>query len=502
MMRASWIAAALAVGLAAAPVSAQAPRTPVRLTLDEAVRRALEAGEEVRVARAQLNAANSQVVVARADAFPQVRAGVSYQRTFASPFQTSGGGGPDTLGPFEPDPSAPIEDRVQYLEDEYPNMLPRGLQYLFSDLPFGQANTWTGNVTVSQLLFQGGKVGAGLRGARAFRRTAEEQLAEVREDITYQTRQAFLDALFTQRLVQIAEGGKALAEEQLRRVESNQRVGGAADYDLLRAQVEAANQDPVVIEARNASDLAQLRLRQLVNVPPEVPIELDAGPLLRRDSIPEVDLEAMVVSASTRAAVYAAEAAVEARQAAVSYYKGDYWPALRANLYLGAQAYPNGFVPASQAWRKDWNLSFTISWGLFEGLRTRGQVDQARAQLAETEAQLERTREQVALQIEAARLELMRARTLLGARRQTVQQAERAQYLATVRYSNGIATQLEVTDARLALQRAQVNEAQALRDYLLGVAAVERAIGRRLPVRMVELRAAADAAPVRNGGSE
>jgi outer membrane protein TolC len=80
-----------------------------------------------------------------------------------------------------------------------------------------------------------------------------------------------------------------------------------------------------------------------------------------------------------------------------------------------------------------------------------------------------------------------------------VQQAVRAQYLASVRYSNGIATQLEVTDTRLALQQAQVNEAQAVRDYLQGLAAVERALGRPLPVRMGERRAATGAR-VNEGG--
>jgi outer membrane protein TolC len=51
-----------------------------------------------------------------------------------------------------------------------------------------------------------------------------------------------------------------------------------------------------------------------------------------------------------------------------------------------------------------------------------------------------------------------------------------------VRYANGIATALEVSDARLALQQASVNEAQATRDYLLAIAALERALGRPVPL--------------------
>jgi outer membrane protein TolC len=63
-----------------------------------------------------------------------------------------------------------------------------------------------------------------------------------------------------------------------------------------------------------------------------------------------------------------------------------------------------------------------------------------------------------------------------------VRQARRANQIATVRYNNGMSTQLEVSDSRLVAQRAEVNEAQALRDYLVGLAELERALGRPAPV--------------------
>jgi outer membrane protein TolC len=466
----------------------QAQQPPLRLTLAEAVRRATERGEEVRLAQSSVSDAHAQVVQARADAMPQVRLGMTYQRTFASPLRSSTTG--SSLPPFAPDTSLPVDQRLKYLEDEYPNAVQRGLSGLFSNSSFGAANTWTGNMTVSQLLFQGNKVGAGLRGARAFERGAREQLEETRQDISYRTRQAYLNALYAERLVAIAEGGKALSEEQLRRVELNQRVGGAADYDLLRAQVEAANQEPVVIAARNDRDIAMLQLRALVNVPPETPIELDATVLASADTTTEVDWEAIRSLAATRAAIAVAEANVEVRRQVVTYYRGDLWPALRFNLYLGAQAYPSGFTP--QTWRKDWNAAMSVSWPIFEGFRTRGQISQARAQLDQAELQLAQQREAVSLEVDRARAELMRARALLTARRQTVIQATRAQHLASVRFANGIATPLEVSDARLALQQAQLNEAQATRDYLVGMAAMEKALGRPVPIRAVVQRAAMD----------
>jgi outer membrane protein TolC len=476
----------------------QPAAAPLRLTLAEAVRRATERGEEVRLAQSAVDDAHSQVVQARADALPQVRLGMTYQRTFASPFQSSGTG--PNFGSFSPDTSLPLDQRVRYLESQYDSTVGRGIGSLFASTPFGSENTWTGNLTVSQLLFQGNKVGAGLRGARAYERASREQLEETRQDVVYRTRQAYLNALYAERLVTIAEGGRALSEEQLRRVELNQRVGGAADYDLLRAQVEAANQEPIVIATRNDRDIAFLQLRALVNVAADTPLELDASVLASADSLVEVDWTAVTPTTANRASIAVAEAGVEVRRQAITFYRGEMWPALRFNLYLGTQAFPNGFMPSG--WRRDWNASMSVSWPIFEGFRTRGQVSQARAQLEQAELQLAQTREGVTIEVERARSELIRARALLSARRQTVTQASRAQHLASVRFANGIATPLEVSDARLALQQAQVNEAQATRDYLLGMAAMERALGRPLPTRTVERRAEMDASTRGRAGAQ
>lgn len=467
-------------GLLLVPGMLAAQEAPLRLTLQEAVRRAVEQGEEVRLASSGVDQARSQFMEARADALPELRFGLTYQRTFYSPFQSSGPAGP-ALPPFNPDTTLTLAERIRYLEQEYPNVLERQIGSLFSATPFGRPNTWTGNLTLTQTLFQGGKLGAGIAGARAYVRAARERLEETRSDIVYRTRQAYLNALFAQRLVAISEGGKALSEEQLRRVEVGQRVGSQADYDLLRAQVEVANQEPAVIAARNDRDIAFLQLRYLVNVPASTPVELDTTVLAMADSSIEPDWNALREQSPARASVAAAEANVEVQRQTVRYYRGEYWPEFRGRLYLGQQAFPDAIAPSN--WRRDWNASLIISWPLFNGFRTRGQVSLARARLNEAELQLAQAREAADMDVEQARAELARARALLSARRQTVTQAARAQHLASVRFSNGIATPLEVSDARLALQQAQVNEAQASRDYLLGLAALERALGKPLPMR-------------------
>ena len=61
--------------------------------------------------------------------------------------------------------------------------------------------------------------------------------------------------------------------------------------------------------------------------------------------------------------------------------------------------------------------------------------------------------------------------------RRTIEQAERGLRIGEVRYENGIATQLEVLDAQLALTQARTNHLRALYEYSIARVNLRRATG-------------------------
>ncbi|MGD0483681.1 MAG: TolC family protein, partial [Gemmatimonadales bacterium] len=439
------------------------------------------------MARAQVLQARGQVTQAWASALPEIRGSLTYQRTFASVFSGLGQVA-DTSHPFQPDTTLSLADRVRYLE--------RGLQdgsaskagvgqfvgQYFGNLPFGRPNTYIAAITVNQTLFQGGKVGAGIRGAHAFERAALATLDDTQQDLAYRVKLAYLNALFARRMLDISEATQAQVNEHLRTVTVNHRIGATGDYDLLRSQVESANQEPQVIASRNSRENAELELKRLTNVPVDQPVELTTVVLTDADSLPEVDSVALDADTPDRSSLAAAEANVDFRRQAVRVYRADAYPLLKFTMSYGGQAYPASVFPTYGDFLKDWNASISLSMPLFDGFRNRGIVQQAQAELSRAEAQASQAHEGVAIQVAEARSEMDRARALVSARRETVAQASRAYHLADVRYTNGIASSLEVSDSRLALQQARVNEAQSTRDYLVAMAGLERALGRPVPL--------------------
>ena len=127
-----------------------------------------------------------------------------------------------------------------------------------------------------------------------------------------------------------------------------------------------------------------------------------------------------------------------------------------------------------------WESTFLPA--VFDGLRTKSNLDNAHALVDAANTQLALVREQVAIEGAAARAEFGRARTLFDARRQTVAEATEAYDLAVLRNARGVGTALDVSDAQLNLVRAEVNAARAIYDVFLAAAELARTTGRPIPL--------------------
>lgn len=459
-------ALSLLVALAAATprtASAQAAASndTLRLGLGEAVSLALRGSDEVLLALSEVEVADAQVTVARAAGLPQLRLNTSYNRAFESARANA-------VGQL-----------------------------------FNQPETYAATLSLSQPLFQGGRLRAASRAATSLRNASRLDAEEVRASMTMQVQRAYLTALLADRFVDIRAENLALATARMEQVERLEQAGRAARYDLLRARVERSNLEPLLIAARNDRELALLEIKRLLNVPVDQPIALTTG----IDTVTAQQLAESVRALegiADRAAVRAAEEDVRARREGVRVARAERLPTLGFTFQTGFQAFPPigmgfptrrgvlapSFCPEPDAtrscqnggWFQDRAAGLQLSIPVFDGLRAKGSIDLAQAQQRLAELRLRQSREQVTLEVARARAELDRARSDFAARSQTSAEADEAFRLATLRFSRGISTQLEVSDAQLALLTARTGEARATIDLYLAAAELARALGRPVPL--------------------
>jgi outer membrane protein len=457
------IPAATAAILGALPPALAAQSTQP-LSLADAEARALTLGPDVALVRERMTEAEAEVRRIRAGAFPVASANLAYNRAIRTLFDglfdggngASNGGG-NAGGGGE-----------------------NGGENPFADLPFGRANTWVAGVRVTQPLYAAGRVSIGLDIADHVRNTLRLELAETEAEVRLGVREAYLQAVFTELLVEIAEEAWSLADQQLQRVQGFRDQGIAADLDVLTARVERDNLDPRRIDARNAADLARLDLLRRVQLPPGTPIDLTT-PLAAE--LRPVDAATLRAALEARPLLQASATRIRIEEEQVRLARSGYRPTAGAFLDLGWQAFPETVFPGSGVtWREDWSAGFQVSIPLFNGFGTRAEVDGARSGVRQAELDDDRLREGLLLSFESTLSDLESTRAQVEARAGTVEQARRAVELAELRFGAGSATALELSNTRLLLQQAQVNQAEALLRYALALARLERATGGTLPL--------------------
>jgi outer membrane protein TolC len=473
-------AIATVVSLGAVPLVAQerpapAPLPPGPLTLDQVLQIAEARSESIGIATAGVQRAAGEQVRARSGRFPQLTASGSYDRALASEFSRvfgSDSGGPP-CPPFSLNPEAPLAERVSEIERAI-DCGAVGSSFFGSDddvdLPFGRKNTWRATLVFSQAVYSGGRLSAQADIAAAGREGAELAVDGARAQLLFDATQAFYDAALSERLVQIAEATLAQAEATVRQVQASYEAGAQPEFELLRARVARDNQRPAVIRQRANRDVAMLRLRQLLDVPADYDLRLVApldgdvpAPAVFAGRLPAAETPPPTIDAATRTVVKEAAAGVHLREASLRAAVAERRPSLSVTSNYSRVGYPSGAFPTGD-FRTNWTIGAAVDFPILTGGRLRGTEMSARADLEQSRLQLQQIRELAQLDASSAHAELTAARSVFEASAGTVDQATRAYEIAAVRYQAGVSTQLELSDARLQLQQAQANRAQAARD--------------------------------------
>lgn len=493
------LSALLAIPLWGGVLAAQ-PAVPRQLSLEEALGLIAERSEAVRIAQAGEQRAAGQLRQARSQLLPQLTGSLNYQRTLQSQFaeiasRTSGNDG------------APSDSSGNNLAD---NPLSR---------IFASENTVTAGLQLTQPLFTGGRLTAQRRASEAVGRAARigvtSAVAQARLDVT----QAYFDALLASRLVAIAESSLVQTERTFRQTQLGRTVGTTAEFDLLRARVSRDNQFPLVIQARTRRATTLLRLRQLLEIPLDEPLELTtdleagaastaAAVLAAREAEgmeaftgrvdAPVSVDALLAthaatssfvagavgeadtSIAGRAPVRQAEQALAAQRELLRAQRAQRLPGVSLSSAYQRFAYPVSGIPGLNDFFPNWTVGVGLQLPIFTGGRIGGQIEEAEASLAEARAQLKQSEELAALDVQLVVAQLEQAAAAYAASAGTAGQAERAYTIAEVRFREGISTQVELDDSRLLLQQATANRAQAARD--LNVALTRLSLIQDLPL--------------------
>jgi outer membrane protein len=438
---------------------------PVPLTLEHAVRTALERSRDVRDAELQLASARGRVREAWGNVYPQLSLNTTYTRNLTVP------------ATFMPgiffDPDAGPDDMVQ--------------------VRFGADNMWNFSVRADQPLFRASAF-IGVGAAARYEALQQEAVRGRAQSVVTRVRLAFYDVLLAEESVRLTDNTVGRIRRTLEEARALERAGVASSYDVLRLEVELANVEPAARRARNFASAARRGLAVEIGLP-----ELDSVHIVGDLLAFEIDtLPAPAHAGSNGAAGSDADYAVaealrlrsELRQVAVTESlrraelraeQSEYLPQVTLFGTYSVNAQQSGapvFFGATEAQRAyGRQVGVMVTLPLFSGMQRPARVAQRQAAIEQVRTQHELLRDQVEHQVRTYLDQVAEARQRAAAQRFGVRQARRGYEIAAAQYREGISSALELTDAESALRQSEFNYAEAIHDYLVARARLDEAMG-------------------------
>jgi outer membrane protein len=402
------------------PARAEQEQPPKELSLSDALRIAAERSPVLAQARAQALVADARTTQARSVLLPQITAAASYARVH--------GGATTQLGAASTSPAD----------------LATGATY----------NRFAFGVVASQTLWDYAAIerlsaeGLSFEAAKASARASQLQTA-------LDVRTRFFEARAARALIGVQQAAFENQEQNLKEVQAFVQAGVRPEIDLLQAQTDLANARVALLSARNEYGLAKASLRQAIGLRdagdfdvtddtlPESSQENRALPLLVKDALqqrPELE--------SLKHARAAAEASVSAAH-------GTYYPTLAANGSL------TELGPEPAALRTNWSIGVALTWQLFQGGLSNGQLAEAEALASVQYSEYDVLALQVQFDVEQARTTIENTQASLSAAEEALRLAHAQLEQAQARYRQGISTIIELRDAQFGLTSASAQLVQS-----------------------------------------
>ena len=428
-------------------------------TLAQGISHALSNSREFQVAQKDVELAGERVKEARAALLPQLLLKGGYTFNGDLPTTVLAGDLPAILG------GSASEDGSEGGGETETPLAP-------IEIELGAEHNFQGQAQVTYPLFTWGQLGNLYRQAVLGKQAANRALEGVHLDIELKVRQAFHGVLLTEAFVDVTRQSLAQVERRYELAQEQKATGVTTRLEVIRANVQVVNTRSQLIQAQNQRKLAEENFKLVLGLPLDRAISIDGRLHAERKQV-DID-QAIATALERRPEIQQLDIQEQIGEKQVKVAKAGNKPMLST---FGNYTFNDS---ERQSIDTSWSVGVAIQFPIFDGFATRAQVNQARVRLDQIRTNKEQVLEGIKLETKSAVFDLEAAEKLIEAQEGIVEQAAEGLRIANVQHEAGLITGVELTDVELSYRQAQVNRLQAIHDYIIAVARLERAIGSRL----------------------
>lgn len=447
------------------------------ITLRQAIDKALKTHPLIMAARDKVQEAEAGVTVSRSGFMPRLNVSETYMRTndpaavFSMNMRQEGELGFTNLFHDYMD----VYDTVQQSGNRNAmDSFIQGIDRRFYDVD--DQGGFDTKFQIVQPIYNGGKAFAGHDMAKIHLEAAQKQKKRMEEFVAFHVIKAYLGIYLAQESVKVAQKAMDSASAHVQFTETHVKSGTVVRSDLLRARVHLATVDEMLLSANNRLELAHFGLKRAIGIDPnsttryQISVDELSNFAQKNMKIPEEEL--IQTALSTRADLQAISLGIDALQSQTRLQKAGYLPHINAwfnyDLYNGDTFDYHG---------DNWAAGASLTVNLFNGLSTYGKVEQAKYKSAAMKQEQHNLRQDIIMQVQNGCRNLQTALARVAITEKAIEAARETLRIVVSRYTSGIIPFIQVTDAEVALIKAETGLVKAMYDARLASAEIDLATG-------------------------
>jgi outer membrane protein len=406
-------------------------------TLKEAVEISLERSPSIRSAREGAKGADHLRKAALTDFLPTLRTEYQYRRLDVAPFFRTG----------------PLQGkRIIGTQDNY---------------------TW--NTGLDQPIFRGGALYWSYRLAQLGVDISKVFLELVRQDLIFQVKEAYFTILKAEKIREVALSSVKQLENGVKVSKAFYDVGSIPKNDLLQTQVELAQARQNLTSAEVELGIAKASFNTLLRR--DIRMDVRVEDILKYRPMELLLEECLTRAHESRPELREAKLNMKTAEKEVQLARSDYFPTVELSFNYERFGDDPGVSGSDFEDEDSWDIMATARWNFWQWGKKRRLMREKQTKLVQAEEAKAEVEDSVSLEVKDAYLRLREARDKISVAQVAIEQAEENFRINAERFKEQVATTSDVLDAQTLLTEAKSNYFNALGDYLIAWARLDRSVG-------------------------
>ena len=337
-------------------------------------------------------------------------------------------------------------------------------------------NAWRDNygtrINVVQPIYNGGANWAGVSMSLAAKNQRTHSLEETRQDIIFRVQKAYLNVLQAQELVALMQETVQSTQEHLKTTTRMLELGLRSKADELRWEVQLANDEGNLVTVENQLAIAETALKNVMGIEYAQTFELKPIEIQPQDM--HQPLSTLLDKAmSDHPGIQAMSSSVDIQKADVRLAWAGFQPKVN---FIYSYGWERNNTLALDSF-EDWSATISLDIPIFHSFSDYASLKRSKALLKSVQHAENEYRRAVAMQLTTASLNVNSALKKVNIAQKAVEQAEENLRIIENKFEVGMASNVEVIDVQVAYTGAKANAINALYDFYIARAELEKATG-------------------------